>query len=110
MNIEPNKKVEEILSSLDGAQRAAIPDFFYTRLKAKMENGYAADAPKLWVLRPVYAIAALVVILLINGAVLFTNTNNTKGNSIVETDNLQSIAAEYRLNDSNTPYDLNVEK
>jgi len=110
MNIEQNKKTEEILNSLDGAQRASVPDFFYTRLKTKMEKGYEPDATRSWVLRPAFAIAGLVVILLINATVLFTRTNNTKENGVVETDNLQSIAAEYRLSESNSLYDLNVEK
>ena len=110
MNIEQNKKTEEILNSLDGAQRASVPDFFYTRLKAKMEKGYEPDATKSWVLRPVFAIGALVVILLINATVLFTRTYNPKENTVVDTDNLQSIAAEYRLSESNSLYDLNVEK
>ena len=108
MNMEPNNKTEQILSSLDGAQRAIVPDFFYTRLKARMEKGYESDAPKSWVLRPVFAIAALMVILLINATVIFTRTNTIKETS--ETDNLQSIAAEYRLSESNLPYDLNAEK
>ena len=38
MNNEQNKKVEDILSSLDGVQKAVAPDFFYTRLKARMEK------------------------------------------------------------------------
>ena len=110
MNIEKDMKSEEILKSLDGAKRASVPDFFYTRLKAKMENGYEPDAPKSWVLRPAYAIAALVMVLLINATVIFTKNSSPKENTIVETDNLQSIAAEYRLSESNSLYDLNVEK
>ena len=34
-----NNKTEEILNSLDGLQRATSLDFFYTRLRAKMEKG-----------------------------------------------------------------------
>ena len=31
-------KIEQILQSLDANQRASAPDFFYTRLKARMES------------------------------------------------------------------------
>lgn len=108
MNKERNKKLEEVLGSLDGTKRAAMPDFFYTRLKARMlvrleeggEKGVEPSIKKSWVLRPVFALAALVLVLLINAAVIL------KGNSVNEnisgdTDTLQSIAAEYSLNDNN---------
>ena len=107
MNNDGNK-IEEILGSLDGNQRAAVPDFFYTRLKARMEKGYEHIGHKSWVLRPVYAMAALVVVLLINAAVIF-NENTEKETAV--TDTLQSVAAEYSLNDNSTNlYDLNMVK
>ncbi len=108
MNNEQNNKIEEILRSLDGNQQAAVPDFFYTRLKARMEKGYENIGRKSWVLRPVYAMAALVVVLLINAAVIFNE--NTENESTV-TDTFQSVAAEYSLNDNSTNlYDLNMVK
>ncbi|WEK35686.1 MAG: hypothetical protein P0Y53_24635 [Candidatus Pseudobacter hemicellulosilyticus] len=33
-----SKKIEEVLNSLDGLQRAQAPAFFYTRLRARMDN------------------------------------------------------------------------
>ena len=117
MNNEQNKKIEDILRSLDGSQRASAPDFFYTRLKAKMlarqivgENRYDPVAPKSWVLRPVYAMTALVIVLLLNVAVILKGNSAKNDNSINDTETLQSIAAEYSLNDNNTLYDLNPDK
>ena len=111
MNNEQNKKVEEILGSLDGMQRSTAPDFFYTRLKARMEKGYESATPKSWILRPAYALSALLVIVLVNAAVILGRTE-TKQTNFAETDTLQSIAAEYRLNDNDNTnlYDLNFEK
>ena len=110
MNNKRNNQIEDILGSLDGNQRASVPDFFYTRLKAKMEKGNETVVHKSWILRPAYAMTALVVVLLINTAVVL-NGNSTKGNNNVsDTDTLQSIAAEYSLNDNNTLYDLNQDK
>lgn len=104
MNNEQNKKLEDILGSLDGTKRAATPDFFYTRLKARMENGYEpAVTTKSWVLRPVYAITVFLLVLLINAAVIFNGRSQSADEaSITETETLQSYAAEYRLNDSVT--------
>ena len=40
MSMEKTKQIDEILSGLDGVQRASAPEFFYTRLKARMEKGF----------------------------------------------------------------------
>jgi hypothetical protein len=120
MNTEQNKKVEEILSSLDGSQRAVTPDFFYTRLKAKMlarlesgEKGLAKSNNQSWMLRPVYVVAGLLLILATNAMVLLKGLNQNQTNNITADNSetvQQSIAAEYSLNDSNAMYDLNQDK
>jgi hypothetical protein len=113
MNNNRNSKIEEILGSLDNTPRAVAPDFFYTRLKARMERAIEPATPKSWILRPAYALVALVLVLFINAAVVLegnitatANNNNTVG----DTETFQSIAAEYSLNDNNTLYDLNQDK
>jgi hypothetical protein len=110
MNKNKNSKIEEILGSLDGSQRATAPDFFYTRLKARMEKGLEPASPRPWILRPAFAVAALVGILLINAAVIFQK-NDTPETSTSDTETLQSIASEYSLNDNNTIlFDINQDK
>ena len=110
MNNEQNKKLEDILGSLEGFQKAVAPDFFYTRLKARMEKGYEPVAQKSWVLRPAYAMAALIVVVLVNAAVIY-NGQPIKENTVADTDISQSIAAEYSLNDNSVNlYDLNPDK
>jgi len=109
MNNEQNKKVEEILGSLDGVQQSTAPDFFYTRLKARMEKGVEPATSKPWVLRPVYAMSALVIIVVINAAVIFSRNETKPIVNTGETDTLQSIAAEYRLNETPGLYELNFE-
>ena len=46
MDNNRNKKIEDILGSLDTNQRAPAPDFFYTRLKARMEGKYEKETTK----------------------------------------------------------------
>lgn len=110
MNNEKDKKLEEVLESLEGSKRASMPDFFYTRLRARMENGLEPSIRKTWVLRPAFALAALVVVLLINAAVIL------KGDTAIEdtaddAETIQSIAAEYSLNDNNAAlFDINQDK
>lgn len=116
MNNNRNKKIEEILGSLDGTQKAAVPDFFYTRLKARMlarqsggEKGLEPTIKKSWVLRPGFAFAALGIVLLINAVVILKGDadKNTVSN---DSETIQSIAAEYSLNDNSLVYDLNQDK
>jgi type VI protein secretion system component VasK len=118
MNTNRNKKIEEILNSLDGTQKAVVPDFFYTRLKARMlarhESGKKESdsyARRSWVLRPAFALTVLVAVLLLNVFVIYQSNNGTgKEQATNDSETLQSIAAEYSLNDNNYVYDLNQDK
>lgn len=90
-----------------------MPDFFYTRLKAKMESlqdAKAVPAKRALVFRPVFALTALAAILVINAFVLFQNNSSAETNP-TDVESIQSIAAEYSLNDNNAIlFDLNQEK
>lgn len=102
-------KIREILESLDGVKRASAPDYFYTRLKARMEREHEAKAKRPWILRPAYAIITLVLVLLVNAAVILQKQDSPE---IVteETDLATSFAAEYSLNDNSILYDLSNEQ
>ena len=104
-----NNRIDEVLNCLDGVQRASAPDFFYTRLRARMEKGIAADNKPNWVLRPAYIFTVLLLIIAVNAFVFLKNQDQetvVDNNETVQ----QSIAAEYNLYDINTVYDLNQEK
>jgi hypothetical protein len=98
MDNQKDKRIDEILGSLDRPQRATAPDFFYTRLKARMqkESGVEPVRPKSWVLRPVIVMATLLLVLLLNAFVFIQSGNDV---SNVEDDSIQAIAAEYNLTD-----------
>jgi len=102
-----NRKADEILSSLDDIQKAVAPDFFYTRLKARMDRESEIPVSRPWILRPVYTLAALVIVLLVNAFVLFKENGAKQTTTTV--DPMQSIAAEYNLND-NSLYDIAQDK
>lgn len=106
MNTAQNKKMEDILSSLDNTARATAPEFFYTRLKARMEKELTTKPAKPWVLRPAFAFAALILVLIINAVVIFKGNKTDNTASTDNTDVTQSIASEYRIN-SNLTYEIN---
>jgi hypothetical protein len=102
-------KIEQILKSLDGNQPVSAPDFFYTRLKARMEREFQpGKRVKTLILRPVYALTILILVLTINAIVILKGEGNTEINT-TDTETAQSLAAEYSLNDNNVIYDLTQE-
>ncbi len=107
-----NRKIDEIMESLDEISSAEAPSFFYTRLKAKMLVQHNAPAPiqnNSWVLKPVFAFAAFIVLVAINIFVITMN-NNKDENNITGSDNIQAIAADYNMPDANSLYDIALEK
>ncbi len=92
-----HNKIEESLSSLDGVQRAAAPDFFYTRLSARMEKELTTPA---WIPfgKPVWLIATLLVFLVLNTMMIKqTKLSKSSSSDADSGSSLQSFAAEYEL-------------
>ena len=58
------QRVQSIMESLGGLQPAAAPDFFYTRLKGKMQP--AAEKKTFFILRPAFITAVLSIFLIVN--------------------------------------------
>ncbi len=113
MNTLKENKIDEILNSLDGCTQATVPDFFYTRLKARMAKEATPAAKKSWMLRPAFAFAGMAIILLINVLAVFNQPKPEDNSAVTEADSFQSLAAEYRLNESNSSislYNLNQDK
>lgn len=112
MDTKRNDRIEEVLNSLDGSKRATAPDFFYTRLKAKMLARLEGGEKKSrhWQLKPVYILSALLLVISINVFVFLRGQENETITADSNESVQQSIAAEYSLNDNNTVYDLNQDK
>ncbi len=100
---------EKILNSLDGCQPASAPDFFYTRLKARMEKEILPAPARSWVPRPVLILGMTLVLVMVN--IVLVIRKDTASPKSEESITQQSLAAEYNItNESNTIYDLNQEK
>jgi hypothetical protein len=85
--VDINKKVEEVLGSLDNIQRAEPQSFFFTRVNARLKR----DEKSFWettgafLARPAVAIAGLCVILAINVFILIQKETATSSAPITET-------------------------
>ena len=110
MNKERNNRIDEMLNSLDGVKKAVAPDFFYTRLRARLEKGLIINAKPKWVLRPVYIFSTLLLVIAINAFVFLRNQNVTSATADNNETVQQSIASEYNIYDINSVYDLNQDK
>lgn len=105
-NKNGNAKTDDIINSLDGIKKAAAPDFFYTRLKARMEKEYSTGKRIKWMVKPVYALAILVVIVVVNATIIFRN--NAEDVNAMNTDN-ENVQASSPINNINDNFldDLN---
>jgi hypothetical protein len=89
-----NSRIDTVLNSLEGIQRAKAPDFLYTRLKGRMEQEFDQGGPLgRWLTRPVLALTIAAIILIINATtVLKMWEQGTASNNI---ESAQVVAAEY---------------
>ena len=110
MKQNEQNRVEQVLNAWDGAKRAEVPAFFYTRLRARMDAHQTEDeTPKSWIFRPVFVVASLVLVIIINAFIYFQNDNSTISSSYDES--IQTIAAEFNLSDNNNLLeDINEDK
>jgi hypothetical protein len=93
-----SEKMNEVLDSLEGIQRAKAPDFMYTRLRARMEQEFDQAGPLgRWLTKPVLALSIAAIVLIINATtVLKMWHQNSPVNNMPETS--QIVAADYPAN------------
>jgi hypothetical protein len=88
--------IDEHLQSLLGMQEATTDDFFYTRLKGRMQGNELRQGWSL-PLKPVWVIGTLALLLAVNGFMLSRQikTKTTATRSSSGTPSLQSFAESY---------------
>lgn len=112
MKKQASTKTDEIFNSIEGIKRIPAPDFFYTRLKAKMlarQTGGETSPPAIptrRILRPAYVIAFLAALIVFNLVSLIKQNNEENVAVNAEPENSQNIASAYHMDD-NLSYDLN---
>jgi hypothetical protein len=99
-------RVLSIMESLGGIQPAAAPDYFYTRLKGKIQP--VAVKKAIFLLRPAFITAALSLFLILN---VFSLLNiNREPNQHFSSQNskpatIESFVKAYDLNTAETVYE-----
>lgn len=96
-----NKRIEQALNSLDGAQRAEPQPWLYARVMKKLSLD---DDKTVWgsigsfLSRPAVAIAGLCLILILNGFLLFKEdgeTDNTITEQFVDSESLVASSSSF---------------
>jgi|SRR5665647_3445034 len=89
-----HKKIDDVMQSMNGINRASPRSFLFTRLEARMQN-----EKNIWgkvssfVARPVVAFACICFVLIINTMVIFLSNNS--GNTLKQQGNELTTADEY---------------
>lgn len=100
MNEYVNEKIERVLNSLDGIQQAEAPNFFHTRLKAKMEKKLLQQPSGFVARRPVVILSALLLLLAFNITFLLPAkqyNNETEAQTVNQKADLESFMAAYNI-------------
>jgi hypothetical protein len=107
MSIDSNNdsRIDAVLNSLEGIQRAKAPDFLYTRLKGRMEQEFDQGGPLgRWLTRPVLALTIAAIVLIINATTVLkmwdqhTATSNTESAQLVAADYPAGVYPVYNEN------------
>ncbi|MCO6497711.1 MAG: hypothetical protein J5I50_08635 [Chitinophagaceae bacterium] len=101
------QKIESILNSLDGVERATPRPFFFTRLEARMQRGEATFAEKLlgFLVRPSVAIAAVVLIVVMNAFVVVSTTLQEDKQQQVNNSGVEIATVDQYLEMNMNPFD-----
>ena len=93
--------LDQHLQSMQGMQEAGTDDFFYTRLKARMlarqSDGEKENSQPGWSfpLKPVWVVGTLVLLLAVNGFMLFQQLKTRETKSTASASSLQNFAESY---------------
>lgn len=97
-------QIDQILKSLDGISKLKAPDFFYTRLQARMEKELKGPASPPLLLRPAFLNACLAMILVANLITLATGNKNSEQVKKQQAP-IEGFANEYNMSTSEQLYE-----
>ena len=100
----PNNQTDKVLQSLDGMDKLQAPDFFYTRLQARMEKELLNEPATFLLLRPAFLSSCLALALAFNIITLLNNTKDTAAQNNGAA-GIESFAREYNMNTATQLYE-----
>ncbi|MEO6136596.1 MAG: hypothetical protein ABIP35_15685 [Ginsengibacter sp.] len=104
-----NKKIDDALESISNIQRAAVPDYFYTRLEGRMLREKSTwETISSFITRPAIAIAAVCIILMMNFYTIISTANTEevsaqKNVELAAVDEYSQVSSAIYEFENNTP-------
>jgi len=95
--------VDEHLQSIQAMQEGGTDDFFYTRLKARMEKESSVQGWR-FPLKPVWIVGTLALLLAVNGFMLKQQFKTKEAKTTAGNSSLQNFAESYDQNISSSSY------
>lgn len=90
------RKVDQVLASLDDIQRAPANPFLYTRIEQTLKKGEEKSGMLAIFNRPAFMISGLVLVILMNSVIFLRHSdNNTNASANTVQDDEQLFAREY---------------
>jgi hypothetical protein len=89
---------DEYLQSLQGIQPTETDPYFYTRLRARMEKGQEPAGS--FLLKPVLAVAALSIVLLLNTLTILQQKTSTP-QPVNSTETIDDFSREFNITEGN---------
>lgn len=103
--------VEEVMNSLDGAERAKANPFLYTRIAARLERENTTwEKAAYWLGKPVFAVATIAIFLAINIGVIMWGQKQSAEALAQQKASEQLLASEFTNNQSYQLVEINEEK
>jgi hypothetical protein len=99
-------RIQSIMNSIGGIQPAAAPDFFYTRLKGKMQP--VEENKTFFILRPAFITAVLSLFFIVNVFSLLNMNKEPKQHFSLQNSKpatIESFAKAYDLNTAESVYE-----
>lgn len=99
-----NKKIDDALESINNIPRVSAPDYFFTRLEARMlRDKNTWETISSFITRPVVAIASVCIILMVN---FYTIISTTRQEPTTVQQNVELAALDEYTQVSSTIYEF----
>lgn len=104
--VDTKSMIDQILEVADQMQPTDAPAFFYTRLRARMENEMAPAREQVWYKKPAWAIAAMTIFITLNIWML-TQAYQQKSDSKTASPGIDNFINSYQLSSSSDNFYYN---
>ena len=91
------QKIDEIVQSIEGIGRAELSPFFYTRLRARLDQRSSPQKTRLLLTKPAFSFITVSLLIILNIAAINYYVKNNRQSAVGDTTGIQNFAQEYNI-------------